>query len=102
MAVRHRAGFTPHSIEDILRHRDSAAPINLVKHSLQDTEQREYMNTEYRDTLQEREYMNTSLETISRRKKMRTTFTGRQIYQLEKMFETKKYLNAGERRDLSR
>ena len=96
MAVRHRAGFTPHSIEDILRHRDSAAPINLVKHSLQDTEKREYMNTEYRDTLQEREYMNT------RRKKMRTTFTGRQIYQLEKMFETKKYLNAGERRDLSR
>ena len=33
---------------------------------------------------------------------MRTTFTGRQIFELEKMFETKKYLNAGERSNLSR
>ena len=35
-------------------------------------------------------------------KKMRTTFTGRQIFVMEKMFETKKYLNATERSHLSR
>ena len=39
---------------------------------------------------------------MSRRKKMRTTFTGRQIFELERMFETKKYLNASERGNLSR
>ena len=33
---------------------------------------------------------------------MRTTFTGRQIFELERMFETKKYLNSGERSHLSR
>merc|ERR1712045_46501 len=32
----------------------------------------------------------------------RTTFTGRQIFVMEKMFETKKYLNANERSHLSR
>ena len=37
-----------------------------------------------------------------KRKKMRTTFTGRQIFELEKMFETKKYLNAMERTGISR
>ena len=37
-----------------------------------------------------------------RGKKMRTTFTGRQIFIMEKMFETKKYLNATERSHLSR
>ena len=37
-----------------------------------------------------------------RSKKMRTTFTGRQIFVMEKMFETKKYLNANERSSLSR
>ena len=37
-----------------------------------------------------------------RRKKMRTTFTGRQIFELERMFETKKYLNSSERSHLSR
>merc|ERR1711953_1310825 len=38
----------------------------------------------------------------NRQKKMRTTFTGRQIFIMEKMFETKKYLNATERSHLSR
>ena len=33
---------------------------------------------------------------------MRTTFTGWQIFHLERMFETKKYLNAVERSNLSR
>jgi hypothetical protein len=39
---------------------------------------------------------------LARRKKLRTTFTGRQIYELEKMFENKKYLNSKERSELSR
>ena len=39
---------------------------------------------------------------ILRKKKLRTTFTGRQIYELEKMFENKKYLNSRERTELSR
>ena len=39
---------------------------------------------------------------IFRKKKLRTTFTGRQIYELEKMFENKKYLNSKERTELSR
>ena len=39
---------------------------------------------------------------INRKKKLRTTFTGRQIYELEKMFENKKYLNSRERTELSR
>ena len=36
------------------------------------------------------------------RKKMRTNFTERQLFELEKMFETKKYLNVGERSNLCR
>ena len=39
---------------------------------------------------------------LLRKKKLRTTFTGRQIYELEKMFENKKYLNSKERTELSR
>ena len=34
-------------------------------------------------------------------KKIRTTFTGRQIFELETMFEHKKYLSSSERLDLS-
>ena len=41
-------------------------------------------------------------EQDNKRKKMRTTFTGRQIFELEKMFEVKKYLNSTERSDMSR
>merc|ERR1712130_808663 len=85
--MRNRLGFTPHSIEDIL----GSAPLNLVKYP--HTDDTALTDTEYRNTPGDTE--------IPRRKKMRTTFTGRQIYQLEKMFETKKYLNGGERRNLS-
>jgi hypothetical protein len=42
------------------------------------------------------------IERVSRRKKMKTTFTARLIFELEKMFEIKKYLNAGERSNLIR
>ncbi|XP_041982943.1 retinal homeobox protein Rx-B-like [Aricia agestis] len=38
----------------------------------------------------------------SRRKKARTTFTGRQIFELEKLFEVKKYLSSGERADMAK
>lgn len=37
-----------------------------------------------------------------KRKKARTTFTGKQIFELEKHFETKKYLSGNERMDLAR
>ncbi|KAI8478798.1 Homeobox protein hmx3 [Branchiostoma belcheri] len=36
-----------------------------------------------------------------KKKKARTTFTGRQIFELEKQFEVKKYLSASERADLA-
>jgi homeobox protein Nkx-5 len=35
------------------------------------------------------------------RKKMRTTFTGRQIFDLEKAFESKKYLSSSERAEMA-
>ncbi|CAH0760813.1 unnamed protein product [Diatraea saccharalis] len=39
---------------------------------------------------------------VGRRKKARTTFTGRQIFELEKLFEVKKYLSSGERADMAK
>lgn len=36
-----------------------------------------------------------------RKKKARTTFTGRQIFELEKQFKEKKYLTATERSDMA-
>merc|ERR1712002_68739 len=62
--------------------RDSGAPLNLV--------------------VGRKTGMETGADGEPRRKKMRTTFTGRQIFELERMFETKKYLNSGERSHLSR
>ena len=35
------------------------------------------------------------------KKKMRTTFTGKQIFELEKSFESKKYLSSAERADMA-
>ena len=37
----------------------------------------------------------------SNKKKMRTTFTGKQIFELEKSFETKKYLSSAERAEMA-
>ena len=37
-----------------------------------------------------------------KKKKVRTTFTGRQIFELEKTFETKKYLSSSERTELAK
>ena len=34
--------------------------------------------------------------------KVRTTFTGRQIFELEKMFENRKYLSSSERADMAK
>ena len=106
--------FTPHGIEDILRRdrriavdddsdvdsyqdtdRDSFGPLNLSKCYQTETDR-------YKMADEETDNRNTKTEKIWRRKKMRTTFTGRQIFELERMFETKKYLNAGERSNLSR
>jgi hypothetical protein len=106
--------FTPHGIEDIMRRetsvvvdddserdsyqggdRDSVGPLNLSKCYQTETDR-------YKIAQEETECKNTKTEKMVRRKKMRTTFTGRQIFELERMFETKKYLNAGERSNLSR
>ncbi|KAF8790803.1 Homeobox protein ceh-9 like protein [Argiope bruennichi] len=38
----------------------------------------------------------------AKRKKARTTFTGRQIFELEKQFEIKKYLSSSERADMAK
>ena len=102
MRVTCSVRFTPHGIEDILRRNkrtagggsglDNVKTINLSK-----TE-----NIVIRDTALNTEHVNTDQDTISRRRKMRTTFTGRQIFEMEKMFETKKYLNRSERSNLSR
>lgn len=37
----------------------------------------------------------------TRRKKARTTFTGRQIFELERQFELKKYLSSVERAEMA-
>lgn len=37
-----------------------------------------------------------------KRKKARTTFTGKQIYEMERKFEVKKYLSSNERTDMAR
>jgi hypothetical protein len=37
-----------------------------------------------------------------KRKKARTTFTGRQIFELEKQFELKKYLSSSERAEMAK
>ncbi|KAK0396359.1 hypothetical protein QR680_001687 [Steinernema hermaphroditum] len=41
-------------------------------------------------------------KTNSKKKKIRTTFSGRQIFELEKQFEVKKYLSSSERSQLAR
>lgn len=38
----------------------------------------------------------------SKKKKARTTFTGRQIFELEKQFEMKKYLSSTERSEMAK
>lgn len=43
-----------------------------------------------------------SQEVSRRKKKARTTFTGRQIFELEKQFEVKKYLSSSERTDMAK
>ncbi|XP_033098853.1 homeobox protein engrailed-2a-like isoform X2 [Anneissia japonica] len=40
-------------------------------------------------------------DSIEKKKKARTTFTGRQIFELEKQFEGKKYLSASERAEMA-
>ena len=103
--------FTPHGIEDILRRdirtdRDveSVAPLNLCKLKFVATEniESELENPLIIDKHLKTEYRTTDLKNLSQRKKLRTTFSGRQIFELEKMFETKRYLNASERSNFSR
>ena len=64
--------FTPHGIKDILGI-DGGKDIFGAEATFHDEKGRE------------------------KKKRVRTTFTGRQIFELERMFERKKYLNAEER-----
>ena len=113
--------FTPHGIEDIMRRerkvvvdddsereiktvfsslhreRNSISPLNLSVSQYSQAE-----TDSYKMATRETQSANCHAEKISRRKKMRTTFTGRQIFELEKMFEVKKYLNTSDRSSLSR
>lgn len=41
-------------------------------------------------------------ESDRKKKKARTTFTGRQIFELERQFEVKKYLSSSERADMAK
>lgn len=41
-------------------------------------------------------------ESKNKKKKARTTFTGRQIFELEKQFELKKYLSSSERSEMAK
>jgi len=43
-----------------------------------------------------------SSDSDKKRKKARTTFTGRQIFELEKQFESKKYLSSSERSEMAK
>lgn len=43
-----------------------------------------------------------SSQDARKKKKARTTFTGRQIFELEKQFEIKKYLSSSERSDMAK
>lgn len=45
---------------------------------------------------------NGSSNDSKKRKKARTTFTGKQIYELERQFEIKKYLSSTERSEMAR
>jgi hypothetical protein len=85
---------------DSFQDRDSPSPLSLSKLYKPETDRHKVgADTE----TQIREVENPiQIEKASRRKKVRTTFTGRQIFELEKMFETKKYLNVSERSNLSR
>ncbi len=38
---------------------------------------------------------------LKKKKKARTTFSGRQIFELEKQFEAKKYLSSNERSEIA-
>ncbi|OZC04862.1 homeobox domain protein [Onchocerca flexuosa] len=44
----------------------------------------------------------TGFKSPQKKKKARTTFTGRQIFELEKQFEKKKYLSSSERGELAK
>jgi hypothetical protein len=47
-------------------------------------------------------FQNGSAAENLKRKKARTTFTGRQIFELERQFEVKKYLSSSERAEMAR
>ena len=72
--------FTRHFIADILAEDSPLSPLPPLSPGLSITDQ----------------------EDPARIKKQRTSFSGWQIYELERIFEEKKYINSEERKDLAR
>ena len=73
--------FSRHFIEDILRD-DRYEPLNLSWREKEERKQEEDESVQ--------------------KKKQRTTFSGWQIFELERVFEARKYINCAERRHISR
>ena len=93
--------FTPHFIVDILRadrDREAASVTSQARAEAAQLRLRPLTSGPFSPASEGCE----ARHQAHRSKKMRTTFTGRQIFVMEKMFETKKYLNANERSSLSR
>ena len=84
----HRKVFTAHSIDDILSK-------DTTKHSIKDIVSNT-SDTPLKLSIPTSSQTSTGSKMFSK-KKMRTTFTGRQIFELERRFENKKYISASER-----
>jgi len=82
---------------DVIKHHERLDPHRLLHHHEQQQHKLEPL-----DLCKSKRMFEDEQNKGLRKKKLRTTFTGRQIYELEKMFENKKYLNSKERTELSR
>ncbi|XP_023326926.1 transcription factor LBX1 [Eurytemora carolleeae] len=82
---------TPFYIRDILALKEHDQPLNLSKSKPDSGRKRK--DKEGKEERRERE--------DEERKKIRTTFTGKQIFELEQTFETKKYLSSSERSEMA-
>lgn len=65
-------------------------------------EELEYNSKSSPTALVAAEMVSEEADAKSKKKKARTTFTGRQIFELEKQFEMKKYLSSSERSEMAK
>uniref|UniRef100_A0A1I7ZLC1 Homeobox domain-containing protein n=1 Tax=Steinernema glaseri TaxID=37863 RepID=A0A1I7ZLC1_9BILA len=77
---------TPYSIDDILGLRSNSGTSKNA----------------YNEEQKKADSLGRSAKLSTKKKKIRTTFSGRQIFELEKQFEVKKYLSSSERSQLAR